>query len=205
MCKDALEGTMILRTPLSQYGGESILSGKSSLRMHCTRCSVAVLTMLLLGGGTMADAASPGTAGIQDRQGAAQSTSLDEAERLNEEAVSLYRAGRYNEAMPLAKRILEIRENALGPDHPEVVQSLNNLALLYATTGDYARAEPLYQRALGIRENALGLDHPEVAAVVIGLLLHGKTFGFMEKKLTNSGRFREPADKHSIYPFRVMR
>jgi hypothetical protein len=39
-----------------------------------------------------------------------------------------------------------------------------------------------------------------VAAVVIGLLLHGKTFGFMEKKLTNSGRFREPADKHSIYP-----
>src|SRR5712691_8554946 len=38
-----------------------------------------------------------------------------------------------------------------------------------------------------------------VAAVVIGFLLHGKTFGFMEKKRTNSGRLREPADKHSIY------
>jgi hypothetical protein len=31
-------------------------------------------------------------------------------------------------------------------------------------------------------------------------LLHGDMLRFMEKKLTNSGPFREPADKHSIYP-----
>src|SRR5882672_11259327 len=132
-----------------------MLHGKSSLHMRCARCSVVVLTMLLLGCGTRTNVASPGTAGMQDRQGAAPATSLDEAERLNQEGVSLYRAGRYNEALPLAKRILEIRENALGPDHPEVAQSLNNLALLYATKGDYAQAEPLYQRGLGIREKAL--------------------------------------------------
>ncbi len=121
-----------------------MLSGESSLRMRCARCSVVVLTMLLLGCGTMADVASPGTAGIQDRQGAAQSTSLDEAERLNKEVISLYRAGRYNEAIPLAKRVLGIREKALGPNHPNVATSLNNLAALYDSKGDYAQAEPLY-------------------------------------------------------------
>ncbi|MGH1407888.1 MAG: alpha/beta hydrolase, partial [Rhodomicrobiaceae bacterium] len=44
----------------------------------------------------------------------------------------LYSAqGRYAEAEPLYKRSLNIREKALGPDHPNVGQSLNNLAGLY--------------------------------------------------------------------------
>jgi hypothetical protein len=38
-----------------------------------------------------------------------------------------------------------------------------------------------------------------VAGVVIGFLLHGETFRFMEKKLTNSDPLMA-ADKHSIYP-----
>ena len=46
-----------------------------------------------------------------------------------------------------------------------------------------------------------------VAVVVMGFLLHGREFHavlFLEKKLTNSGPLREPADKHSIfYPPRL--
>ena len=38
-----------------------------------------------------------------------------------------------------------------------------------------------------------------VAGVVIGFLLHSDRSRVMEKKLTNSGPLREPADKHSIY------
>jgi len=125
-------------------------------------CSVAVLTMLLLGCGTRADVASTSPASLQNRQ-AAQSTSLDEVERLNEEVVSFYRAGRYAEAIPHAERALQIGEKALGPEHLEVSTSLNNLALLYVATGDYAKAEPLLQRALWIGEKALGPEHPDVA------------------------------------------
>jgi hypothetical protein len=35
----------------------------------------------------------------------------------------------------------------------------------------------------------------------MGFLLHGGKFRVMEKKLTNSGPFRESTGKHSIYTF----
>ncbi len=68
----------------------------------------------------------------------------------------LYHAqGRYAEAELLYKRALEIREKALGPDHPDVANSLNNLASLYDEQGRYGEAEPLLKRALTILEKAL--------------------------------------------------
>jgi len=109
-----------------------MLSEKIPMRRHSARCSVAVLTMLLLGGGIMVDAASPGADGIQDRQGAAQSTSLDEAERPCQGSCQLIPHRRYNEAIPLAERVLGIREKVLGLHHPDVAASLNNLAELFA-------------------------------------------------------------------------
>ena len=59
--------------------------------------------------------------------------------------------------------MLAIWKKALGPIHPDVVQSLNSLAELYSAQGRHADAEPLYKRALAILEKALGPDHPEVA------------------------------------------
>ena len=49
----------------------------------------------------------------------------------------------YDDAEPLHKRALEIREKALGPVHPDVASSLNNLASLYKDQGKYEDAEPL--------------------------------------------------------------
>ena len=60
-------------------------------------------------------------------------------------------------------RALTIRENALGPEHPDVAQSLNNLAGLYYKQGQYAQAKPLYKQALAIWEKAFGPDYPKVA------------------------------------------
>ncbi len=62
------------------------------------------------------------------------------------------------------QRSLAIRENALGPEHPDVAQSLNNMAELYLARGRYAEAEPLHKRALAIWEKAVGPKHPHVAA-----------------------------------------
>ncbi|MEW6207939.1 MAG: tetratricopeptide repeat protein [Acidobacteriota bacterium] len=103
----------------------------------------------------------------------AQNDGLEEAKRLNAEALKLYNAGRYDEAIPLAERVLAIVEKSLGKDHPEVATAINNLAAMYKEKGDYAKAEPLYIRALVIYEEALGEDHPLVATTLDNLaLLH---------------------------------
>ena len=82
---------------------------------------------------------------------------------LNQEAMELYRTGKYDRAIVVAKKALEVAEKNVGPNHPDVATSLNNLAELYRTQGQYAQAEPLYKRSLAIREKALGPDHPDVA------------------------------------------
>ena len=43
--------------------------------------------------------------------------------------------GKYKEANPLYRRALEIREKALGLEHPDTAVSLNNLGTLYANRG----------------------------------------------------------------------
>ena len=43
---------------------------------------------------------------------------------------------------------LDIREQVLGPRHPDVAGSLSDLAGVYVSQGAYAKAEPLIVRAL---------------------------------------------------------
>ncbi|XXY21910.1 CHAT domain-containing tetratricopeptide repeat protein [Sorangium sp. So ce216] len=112
----------------------------------------------------------------QDAPAAAAPGPLEEAEQLNGRAVELEQAGRYDEAIPLARRALELRERALGLDHPDVAESLNTLATLLDAKGDHAAAEPLYRRALAIREKALEPEHSDVAQSLdnLALLLRAK-------------------------------
>ncbi|MEE8509837.1 MAG: tetratricopeptide repeat protein [candidate division NC10 bacterium] len=46
---------------------------------------------------------------------------------------------------------LAIRENALGPDHPDVATTLENMAKLYNEIGKKHEARRLEERAKGIR------------------------------------------------------
>jgi CHAT domain-containing protein/Tfp pilus assembly protein PilF len=80
-----------------------------------------------------------------------------------EESRKLQAAGKYDEALPLAERALEIRERFLGAGHRDVAATINRLANIYTDRGEYVKAEPLYRRALAIREKALGRDHPDTA------------------------------------------
>ncbi|KAK3284813.1 hypothetical protein CYMTET_7557 [Cymbomonas tetramitiformis] len=66
----------------------------------------------------------------------------------------------YEEAIPLHERSIAIRENALGPLHPDVAQSYHNLAAVLYTQHKYIEAKPFFQRALAIRRRALGDGHP---------------------------------------------
>jgi CHAT domain-containing protein/Tfp pilus assembly protein PilF len=108
---------------------------------------------------------------------AASAAEVEEARRLNQEVLALYRAGKFDEAVTRAQRALAIIEKALGPDHPAVAASLDNLALLYQSRGEYVRAEPLYERALAIIEKVLGPDHPDVATSLNNLALLYKSRG----------------------------
>jgi CHAT domain-containing protein/Tfp pilus assembly protein PilF len=96
---------------------------------------------------------------------------LIESRKLNAGFLKLYRAGKYDEAIPLAKRMVEIRESILGPDHLGVAHALSNLAILYFSKNDYAKTEPLYQRVLAIRKKALGPEHPDIATDLYNLAL----------------------------------
>jgi hypothetical protein len=64
----------------------------------------------------------------------------DQASELEKRVIELYNAGRYSDAVPIAQRVLAIREKTLGRDHPDVALSLNNLAALYDSQGRYADA-----------------------------------------------------------------
>jgi len=55
---------------------------------------------------------------VELRAATEKDRALQEARKLSAEVVRLYRAGKYDEARPLAERALEIREKALGPEHP---------------------------------------------------------------------------------------
>ena len=70
---------------------------------------------------------------------------------LNEEVKELYRTGKYGRAVVVTKKALEVAEETVGPDHPDVATSLNNLAGLYRAINRDKEAEPLEDRAARIR------------------------------------------------------
>jgi tetratricopeptide (TPR) repeat protein len=88
---------------------------------------------------------------------------VNEAVNLNNLAGRYYAQGKFSEAMPLMKKSIDLRLNALGPDHPKVATGLQNLGTLYRAMGKNEEALPYLQRAVNIRESSLGPDHLKVA------------------------------------------
>jgi CHAT domain-containing protein/Flp pilus assembly protein TadD len=107
---------------------------------------------------------------IQDKISAISKRIAEQSEILKK-MVTLIPQGRYAEAIPYAKQLLELSVNDWGSDHDFVATAQHNLGFLYQQTGDYAQAEPLFLQALAIREKALGPDHPDVARSLNGLAL----------------------------------
>ena len=78
----------------------------------------------------------------------------------------MYRSqGRYEEAEPLYKQALSLKQELLGDRHPSVAISLNNLAVLRYHQNRYDEAEALLLQALEIWESVLGSNHPNTQGV----------------------------------------
>jgi len=95
------------------------------------------------------------------------------------DALGAYKHGAlaaYPQARQLRERALAIREELLGPEHPDTAKSLNALGLLLWDQRDLDGALPLHKRALAIREKVLGHRHPETAMSMnnLALLLNAK-------------------------------
>jgi TonB family protein len=110
-----------------------------------------------------------------------QGAELQEAKQLNSTIIKLYNEGRYDEALPLAKRALQIREKILGPDNQLIVGDLINLAELHIAKEKYGSGQELLERVVKIYEAALGPDNPKISDILDRLALTNFARGYSEK------------------------
>ncbi len=87
----------------------------------------------------------------------------DDPNALNQQVNQLIEQGKYQEAIPIAERAVEVAKHTLGPDHPKTADALNNLGFIFQKIGNYAKAEPIYREALRIRQKVLGPEDPHTA------------------------------------------
>jgi TonB family protein len=83
---------------------------------------------------------------------AQQSPELKEATELTDSVVKLFNQQKFDEALLLAKRALQIREKLLPPTDPLVVTSLTYLGDVYVAKGDTYSAKKIFERLLPIAE-----------------------------------------------------
>ncbi|MBA2393515.1 MAG: tetratricopeptide repeat protein [Ktedonobacteraceae bacterium] len=92
------------------------------------------------------------------------------------------------QAEPLARQVLRIREQILGPEHIEVADALNRLAETCREQNKYAEAEPLYQRALLLAER--DSSHELLTATILNNLAICLK---MRRKYTEAERYYQRA------------
>lgn len=97
---------------------------------------------------------------------ASTSTELTEASTLSKEVVKLYGEKKYDKAMPMAKRALEIRRRLLGKEDPLIADALLNLGALYIATRKNSDAMEMYKEALDIYETAYGPESGKLISVL---------------------------------------
>ncbi|MEW6130476.1 MAG: TonB family protein [Acidobacteriota bacterium] len=107
---------------------------------------------------------NPQTAASQNEPGktAQDSPALQEAHKLSAQAIKFYNAGKFDDAVPLAKRALELRKQALGDKDKLVADAYNNLGAIYKGKNAYRDAETAFKKALEIYEATLGKDSPQL-------------------------------------------
>ncbi|MDW7771503.1 MAG: tetratricopeptide repeat protein [Desulfobulbaceae bacterium] len=101
------------------------------------------------------------------RQGLEQGEqTLVQAAAQHELARVCVRAGQKEKAGALFKRALEIREDILGKEHPDLALLMHDYGALFESNGMYEQAEELYTSALEIMEKRLGSSHPGLGATL---------------------------------------
>lgn len=86
------------------------------------------------------------------------SPELVESRELTSKVVQLYREHKYDDALPMAKRALELAELTLGKNDARLISLLVNLGDVYVATLKADKAKELFERALAIGESNFGRE-----------------------------------------------
>lgn len=119
----------------------------------------------------LGQASLPGTGAPQTGESAEQIAALKEANSLSSRVVELYKAGKFDEALPIAENVLSIRERVLPANDRRIADAVGNIASLQYAKGETEKAEKLYERALAIREASGDQDSEFVLTVLKRLVL----------------------------------
>ena len=75
----------------------------------------------------------------------------------------LIKYAKYDEALEIAQRCVELCEELYGDNHGKTADSYDNIGITYHYNGDYDAALENYNKALDIRKQVLGENHPNTA------------------------------------------
>ena len=97
---------------------------------------------------------------------------------------SIYKdLGQLDRALEFQLKAVEIREQVLDKNHPDIAQSYNNLSMIYRDLGQLERALEIQLKALEIREQVLDKNHPDLASSYNNLSMIYQDLGQLERAL----------------------
>ncbi len=99
----------------------------------------------------------------------ARAQTVTEINQMGHRISELFAAGRYREAIPIARRLVRALEEREGPDGLNTATALNSLALLLEDANRLSEAESTYRRVIRILEKAGGRKQPSYSAVLSNL------------------------------------
>jgi eukaryotic-like serine/threonine-protein kinase len=99
----------------------------------------------------------------------AQGDELGVLEAVEALGVMHYRAGEFDVAEPLVRRVLAGRRLALGTEHPDTLRAMNHLGNIYWYQERLDEVEALDRQTLAIRQRVLGPDDPATLRSTNGL------------------------------------
>ncbi|MGI9107165.1 MAG: TonB family protein [Pyrinomonadaceae bacterium] len=138
--------------------------------------------------------AAPATGGRQ-RPETEKTAALNEATSLSRQVVELYKADKFDEALPLAERVLANREKALAANDRRIAEALANIAALRLAKKDNDKAETFYHRALAVYEAAGDQGSDNVISVLSTLVFLSASKRNFDKAETLAQRLVAIAEK----------
>jgi serine/threonine-protein kinase len=160
-----------LRTGAGDYKGSEELTRKTlatAAQGRDLRLMARALSHLLLTVGVQQTRPQEVAQLEQPVEAIAESTGDDVTRAIALHSVgALLRAqGRYQEAREKFTQALALREQVLGPEHPETASTLQQLGSASWWLGHYEQALEQSERALALKTKVLGPEHPEVIAAL---------------------------------------
>jgi len=176
------------RGPVNRQGEERdavarlrwLVLGEKSMHRTILRSPWAApsgLVLMLLMGTPMVAAQAPGASPPRQQPPAAQPNRRAEQERLARQVEELRRAGRFDEAVAVAERALELERGTGEAMGGQVAEALARLAELHELRGGWVEAVGRRKEALAVRERVDGKGHWRTADARLAVAFAEKVAG----------------------------